>query len=86
METLDLVKDAKAASGCSPSSSRTSSGSNRLVTDISNASRLDAELSREDPRDVDLAHLLFEICALYEASAAKASRTSATSIRTSSSR
>ena len=43
----------------------------RLVTDISNASRLDAELSREDPRNVDLAHLLFEICALYEASAAQ---------------
>jgi two-component system sensor histidine kinase ChvG len=40
----------------------------RLVTDISNASRLDAELSREAPRRFDLAHLLADIAALYQAS------------------
>jgi len=39
----------------------------RLVTDISNASRLDAELSREPPRAFDLKRLLSEIVALYGA-------------------
>ena len=33
----------------------------RLITDISNASRLDAELSRETPRVIDLDRLLFEM-------------------------
>ncbi len=38
----------------------------RLITDISNASRLDAELSRESPREVDLGRLLTDIVGLYE--------------------
>ena len=38
----------------------------RLVTDISNASRLDAELSREHPKAMDLARLLAEVVGLYE--------------------
>jgi two-component system sensor histidine kinase ChvG len=37
----------------------------RLVTDISNASRLDAELSREPPRAFDLVRLLQDIIGLY---------------------
>jgi two-component system sensor histidine kinase ChvG len=37
----------------------------RLITDIANASRLDAELSREAPRPLDLHRLLSEIVALY---------------------
>jgi two-component system sensor histidine kinase ChvG len=37
----------------------------RLITDISNASRLDAELSREAPRTVDLERLLTDIASLY---------------------
>ncbi len=37
----------------------------RLITDISNASRLDAELSRDRPRTVDLARFLADIAALY---------------------
>ncbi|HUO22040.1 MAG TPA: stimulus-sensing domain-containing protein [Caulobacteraceae bacterium] len=37
----------------------------RLVTDISNASRLDAELSREQPQPFDLEPLLKDITALY---------------------
>ena len=41
----------------------------RLITDISNASRLDAELSRERPRQVDLGRLLSDICNLYNATA-----------------
>lgn len=38
----------------------------RLITDISSASRLDAELSREAPRSVDLSRLLQEIVATYD--------------------
>ncbi len=37
----------------------------RLVTDIANASRLDAELSREAPRPVQLARFLRDIVELY---------------------
>ena len=40
----------------------------RLVTDISNASRLDAELGREDPHPVDLTRLLGDVVHAYEAS------------------
>ncbi len=41
----------------------------RLVTDISNASRLDSELSRDAPQPLDLGRLLSEIVSLYNASA-----------------
>jgi two-component system sensor histidine kinase ChvG len=37
----------------------------RLITDISNASRMDAELSRESPRAIDIGRFLGDICALY---------------------
>ena len=39
----------------------------RLITDISNASRLDAELNRDRPRPIDLTILLGEIVGVYEA-------------------
>ena len=39
----------------------------RLITDISNASRLDAELNRDRPRTIDLTVLLSEIVGVYEA-------------------
>ncbi|WP_298745731.1 HAMP domain-containing sensor histidine kinase [uncultured Brevundimonas sp.] len=39
----------------------------RLITDISNASRLDAELNRDRPRTIDLTALLGEIVDVYEA-------------------
>ncbi|MGH6986569.1 MAG: stimulus-sensing domain-containing protein [Caulobacteraceae bacterium] len=39
----------------------------RLITDISNASRLDAELSRESPAPFDLGRMLADICGFYEA-------------------
>jgi two-component system sensor histidine kinase ChvG len=39
----------------------------RLITDISNASRLDAELARESPSPLDLGRLLGQVCELYEA-------------------
>ena len=38
----------------------------RLITDISNASRLDAELNRDRPRVIDLTQLLTEIVDVYE--------------------
>ena len=37
----------------------------RLITDISNASRLDAELSRNQPRTVDLTRFLSDVVSLY---------------------
>jgi two-component system sensor histidine kinase ChvG len=42
----------------------------RLVTDIANASRLDAELSREAPRPVDLGRLAADVAGLYAETAA----------------
>ncbi len=39
----------------------------RLITDISNASRLDAELSRESPRLLDLEKVMADIAGFYEA-------------------
>ena len=41
----------------------------RLITDISNASRLDAELARDRPRTLDLAALLTDIVDVYRTSA-----------------
>ena len=40
----------------------------RLITDISNASRLDAELSRDTPRKVEVGTLLEDIISLYQQS------------------
>jgi two-component system sensor histidine kinase ChvG len=39
----------------------------RLISDISKASRLDAELARSPPAPMDLGRLLSEICAFYQA-------------------
>lgn len=41
----------------------------RLITDISNASRLDAELSRDRPRAIELNRLLGDIVSVYETTA-----------------
>ena len=41
----------------------------RLITDISNASRLDAELSRDRPRPIDLNRLLGDIVGVYDTTA-----------------
>ena len=40
---------------------------NRLITDIANASRLDAELSRDPPRPLDLQRFLTDVASLYPA-------------------
>ena len=67
IETLDLVSDPVARARLLAILQQDVSRLDRLVTDISNASRLDAELSREAPRPVDLVLLLTEVAHLYEA-------------------
>lgn len=69
VETLDLVKDPAARERLLGILKNDVQRLDRLVTDISNASRLDAELSRDQPRMVDLERLVGEIVALYQATA-----------------
>jgi two-component system sensor histidine kinase ChvG len=68
VETLELVHDEKAKARLMALLKQDVRRMDRLITDISNASRLDAELSRETPRPVDVARLLSEIVGLYGAS------------------
>jgi two-component system sensor histidine kinase ChvG len=68
VETLDLVDDAKARDRLMGILKQDVGRLDRLVTDISNASRLDAELSRDAPRVIDLSRLLTDISDLYGAS------------------
>ena len=67
IETLDLVTDPAARARLLAILQNDVNRLDRLVTDISNASRLDAELSREHPKALDLTKLLVEVAALYEA-------------------
>lgn len=67
IETLDLVTDPAARARLLGILQQDVNRLDRLVTDISNASRLDAELSREHPKVLDLARLLAEVASLYEA-------------------
>ena len=67
VETLDLVKDPGPRARLLAILQQDVGRLDRLITDISNASRLDAELARESPRPLDLARLLADICAFYEA-------------------
>eukprot|EP01035_Chromulina_nebulosa_P006056 gene6056-8203_t len=69
VETLDLVGDGPARARLLSVLKNDVQRLDRLVTDISNASRLDAELSRDEPRRVDLARLIGDIVALYQATA-----------------
>ena len=66
VETLDLVKDPAARDRLMAILKNDIQRLDRLVTDISNASRLDAELSREDLRAVDLGRLIAEVVQLYQ--------------------
>ena len=68
VETLDLVTDPAARDRLLGILKNDVQRLDRLVTDISNASRLDAELSREDPRAFDLGKLLGDIVQVYEVS------------------
>ena len=67
IETLDLVSDPAARARLLAILQQDVSRLDRLVTDISNASRLDAELSREAPKTFELNLLLLEVIHLYEA-------------------
>ena len=67
IETLDLVTEPAARARLLAILQNDVNRLDRLVTDISNASRLDAELSREHPKALDLARLLGEVSSLYEA-------------------
>ena len=64
-DTLPLVSDPAARERLMHILQQDVTRLDRLVTDISNASRLDAELSREQPHAVDLDRLLRELCGLY---------------------
>jgi two-component system sensor histidine kinase ChvG len=68
VETLDLVSEPEAKARLNRVIRQDLQRMDRLVTDISNASRLDAELSREAPRPFDLGRLLEEIVQTYTAS------------------
>ena len=66
VETLEMADSEKARARLLPILKADVSRLDRLITDISNASRLDAELSREAPRPVDLQRLLTELVAMAE--------------------
>jgi two-component system sensor histidine kinase ChvG len=71
VETLELSPTPQAQQRLLPILKNDVGRLDRLITDISNASRLDAELSRESPRPVDLGRLIGEICRLTQASLAE---------------
>jgi two-component system sensor histidine kinase ChvG len=67
VETLDLITEPAARERLLGILKNDVQRLDRLVTDISNASRLDAELSRDQPKIVDLERLVADIIALYQA-------------------
>jgi two-component system sensor histidine kinase ChvG len=66
VETLDLVKDSVSRERLMSILQQDVGRLDRLITDISNASRLDAELSRDTPHALDLSRLLAELSAVYK--------------------
>jgi two-component system sensor histidine kinase ChvG len=69
VETLDLISDPAARTRLLGILKNDVQRLDRLVTDISNASRLDAELSRDQPKVIDLERLVSDIVGTYEARA-----------------
>jgi two-component system sensor histidine kinase ChvG len=69
VETLDLVGEGPARVRLTGILKQDVGRLDRLVTDIANASRLDAELSRDEPRPVDLVRLIGDIVSVYAGSA-----------------
>ncbi len=65
VETLDLVKEPAARERLLGILKQDVGRLDRLITDISNASRLDAELSRDTPRALDLSRMLTELTGIY---------------------
>ena len=66
LETLPLVKTSAQRERLTSLLQQDVRRLDRLITDISNASRLDAELNRDRPRAIDLTQLLSEIVGVYE--------------------
>lgn len=66
LETLDLVKEKSQRDRLTDLLQQDVRRLDRLITDISNASRLDAELSRDRPRPVELGSLLSDIVGVYQ--------------------
>jgi two-component system sensor histidine kinase ChvG len=69
VETLDLISEPAARERLLKILKNDVQRLDRLVTDISNASRLDAELSRDAPKTIDLERLVADIVGLYDATA-----------------
>ena len=67
VETLDLIEDPAARERLLRILKNDVQRLDRLVTDISNASRLDAELSRDQPKLLDLERLVGEVVGAYQA-------------------
>ena len=67
VETLDLVKEAAPRARLLGILKMDVNRMERLITDISNASRLDAELARDAPTPFDIVWLLGEIVQMYSA-------------------
>ena len=67
LETLPLVKTEAQRDRLTTLLQQDVRRLDRLITDISNASRLDAELSRDRPRSIDVATLLTDIVSVYAA-------------------
>ncbi|MFA4891738.1 sensor histidine kinase [Brevundimonas sp.] len=67
LETLPLVKTEAQREKLTALLQQDVRRLDRLITDISNASRLDAELARDRPRTIDLTTLLTEIVGVYDA-------------------
>ena len=65
VETLDLITDPASRERLTNILKHDVGRLDRLITDISNASRMDAELSREQPRPLDLEKLLGELASFY---------------------
>ena len=68
LETLQLVKDDVAKTRLMTVINQDVRRLDRLITDISNASRLDAELSRDVPKRIEVGGLLDDIISLYQQS------------------
>ncbi len=66
VETVERVKDEKSRKKLMDIISHDVKRLDRLITDISNSSRLDSELSRERMSAVDVVGLLYELSDLYQ--------------------
>ena len=69
VETLELVSDPAAQARLTGILKHDVGRLDRLITDISNASRLDAELFRDQPKSLDLERLLADLADFYGQSA-----------------